>query len=187
METSSPSSTSQHTAEPRASSTRNALALLALVGSTALALCLVPPSAWGQLHEPSVRAAGLMVVVLVAILVLRGRAGRGARLERQLLCGFLAAMPLVYLESGLRHDASRWLFVESAGLVVFAGWAWLSYRRDALWLALGIAAHGLLWDAWHHASSYIPAWYASACLVVDLGLALYVLLQRERLAVRTGP
>lgn len=124
-----------------------------------------------------------MVVVLLAILVLRRRGARGASRERQLLCVFLAAMPLVYVESGLWNSAGSWLLVEGAGFILFSVWAWLSYRRDAAWLALGIAAHGLLWDSWHTESSYIPAWYGHACLVVDLGLALYVLLQRDRLAV----
>src|SRR5687767_2094050 len=80
---------------------RNVTALLALVGSTAAALSLVPPSALDQLGQPSVRAAALMVVVLVAILVLRRLGARGVARERQLLCFFLAGMPLVYLESGL--------------------------------------------------------------------------------------
>ncbi|MDB4977082.1 MAG: hypothetical protein JWN48_5423 [Myxococcaceae bacterium] len=160
---------------------RNALALLSLLGSTVAALSLVPLSALPRLQEPSVRAAGPMLVVLVSILVLRRAGAVGARRERLLLCVFLAGMPLVYLESGLRHSAGSWLLVEAAGFALFASWAWLAYARDPVWLSLGIAAHGLAWDAWHGESLYIPAWYAHACLVVDLGMALYVLLQRDRL------
>ena len=106
--------------------TRNALALVSLVGSTLAALSLVPTSAWRQPQEPSVRAAALMVVVLLAVLVLRSLGAQGALRERQLLCVFLAAMPLVYMESGLWNDAGSWLLVEGTGLIVFSGWAWLA-------------------------------------------------------------
>lgn len=41
-------------------------------------------------------------------------------------------------------------------------------------LALGIAAHGVLWDTWHHGrTNSMPDWYATACLVVDLGWGFY--------------
>src|SRR4051812_43517785 len=108
---------------------RDGLALASLFASSAFALFMVPRSAWGQLHDPSVRAALLMLVVLVCIVVLRRGGASGARRERLLLCVFLAGMPLVYLESGVRKEAGAWLVLESVGLLVFAGWAWLTHRR----------------------------------------------------------
>jgi hypothetical protein len=162
---------------------RDFVAVVLLVGSTIAALLLAPLAAWRELHEPTTRAGMLMVATLLALLAFRRLGARAARLERLLLCVFLASMPLIYLESGLWHGAKERLLLEGLGLVLFAGWAFLAYSRDAWVLAAGIAAHGVLWDSWHHGVDYIPSWYASACLVVDLGWAGYVLLQRDRWAV----
>jgi hypothetical protein len=156
------------------------LALVALLGSTAAAFMIMPIEAWSSLAEPTARAALLMLVTVVSIVLLRIGGASGA-LERGLLCVLLASMPAIYVESGVWHEAGPWLLLELAGLVTFASWAWFAYRRDPLVLALGIAAHGLLWDSWHHDCHYIASWYASACLVVDLGAAVYVALSRERL------
>jgi hypothetical protein len=161
---------------------RHVLALVLLIGSTLAALLMAPLAAWRELGEPTTRAGVLMVVTVLVILSLRRFGKRTVRLERQLLCIFLAAMPLVYLESGLWHGAKQELWLEGVGFLVFGGWALLAYRRDATVLAAGIAAHGLLWDSWHHDADFIHSWYARACLVVDLGWAAYVWLQRDRLA-----
>lgn len=159
---------------------RDALAIFALVGGTAAAAWLVPTDAWGDLVDPTARVAVLMVVLVVLLLSLRS--ARAVLWEWRALCVLLAVMPLTYIESGVVRGAGSWLAVEAIGLVIFAGWAWLGYRREPWILALGIATHGLAWDSWHHDSHYMPSWYASACLYVDLGAAAYVLLQRERLA-----
>lgn len=167
--------------QDRSRADHDALAIAALLGSTAAAFWFVPSSVWGDLVEPTARTIPMMIVVVAALLWLRRGGPRGARREKRLLSIFLAAMPLVYLESGVLHGAGSALAFEVLGLVVFAAWAWLAYRRDVRLLALGIAAHGIAWDSWHHGSSYIASWYASACLVVDVGLAGYIVLQRRRL------
>jgi hypothetical protein len=161
---------------------RNVLALVLLLGSTLAAILIAPLAVWRDLGEPTTRAGVLMVVMVLVLLALRRFGKRTVRLERQLLCMFLAAMPLVYLESGLWHGAKQELWLEGFGFLLFGGWAFLAYRRDASFLAAGIAAHGLLWDSWHHDADYIQSWYARACLVVDLGWGAYVWLQRDRLA-----
>jgi hypothetical protein len=54
----------------------------------------------------------------------------------------------------------------------------LGYYKSFLILGLGLAAHGLGWDLWHHgSSSYIASWYPSACLLVDLALGFLLVTQ----------
>jgi hypothetical protein len=159
--------------------------LAPLLAGVALASWCVPASAWTSVVEPSSRAMVALVAVVAVMFVLRTRGKRGAQLEKGLLCVFLACMPWIYLESGLRHDGGGWLIVESAGQLAFAVWAWLAYARRTEWLAAGILAHGVLWDSWHHDSHYIAGWYAVACLIVDVGLAAYIALERARLAAAT--
>lgn len=162
------------------SSSQDALALIALFCSVAGAAWMVPVSAWGDLVDPAARQGPLIVLLVPVLLALR-RGGRMAVIwEKRILSVVLAAMPLVYLESGVLHGAGTWLALEAMGVLIFAAWAWLGYRRDPWVLALGLAAHGIAWDSWHHGSHYIASWYASACLIIDIGLAAYVALQRDR-------
>ena len=137
-------------------------------------------SAWGDLVDPAARQGPLILLLVPVLLVLRLRGSAGALWERRILCVVLASMPLVYIESGVIHAAGKWLALEALGLLIFAVWAWLGYHRDPWVLALGLAAHGIAWDSWHHASHYIASWYAIACLIIDIGLAAYVALQRDR-------
>jgi len=38
--------------------------------------------------------------------------------------------------------------------------------------------HGLAWDSWHYRNStYIPDWYAIACMAVDLAFGAYVVVR----------
>jgi len=159
---------------------QDALALVALLGSVAGAAWMVPFSSWGDFVDPAARQGPLILLLVPVLLLLRRGGTAGASYEKRLLCVVLAAMPLVYLESGVIHGAGKWLALEAVGLLVFAAWAWLGYRRDPWVLALGLAAHGITWDSWHHGSHYIASWYAVACLIIDLGLAAYVVLQRDR-------
>ena len=70
----------------------------------------------------------------------------------------------------------RVLWVEIAGVPVYATLAVLGLRRSPWFLAAGIAGHGLAWDSWHYYANtgYIPSWYAIGCFLVDLGLGLYI-------------
>jgi hypothetical protein len=154
------------------------LSVALLVGSTLLGLALVPLASWSDVREPTTRASFAMVVVGACVLALRG--SQRVRAEQRLLAVFLAGMPLVYVEGSLWHGDVTSHFTELVGLVIYGGWAWLGAQRDARVLAGGIAAHGLAWDSWHHHSAAVPAWYATACMLVDVGWAGYVWLQRAR-------
>jgi hypothetical protein len=151
------------------------LALALLYGSPLAALWLVPgPSAW-RLADPACGAIFWYLVLLVAIAGLRFRGARGARVERVLLAGFLAAMPLVYVASwALSGAGGPMIWVELGGLAIFSGLAWAGLRRSPWFLVAGIALHGIGWDLWHHGrSGYITGWYPMACLVVDVAVGLY--------------
>jgi hypothetical protein len=154
---------------------RAALALATVL--TAFTLAQVP--SWQEvLLDPCRQAAVAAGITIVLLYVTRLRGRRGIAFERRLLAAFLIAMPLVYIASWLTtggNGADRaWLWIEVIGLPAYAGLAVLGLRRSPWFLAAGIAGHGIAWDAWHLGSPYIPTWYAIGCLVVDVGLALYV-------------
>jgi hypothetical protein len=138
---------------------------------------LAPHSA---LHDSMAEtlAGGATVAVAVALLVLRRLPKRRWSLERSIYAAFLAAMPFIYLAAALKRGSSSDIAIELVGVAVFVGLAVFGYYKSFLVLALGIAAHGLGWDLWHHSSaSYIASWYPLACLLVDLALGFLVLTQ----------
>jgi hypothetical protein len=89
------------------------------------------------------------------------------------------AWPLVYVSRYLFASTGRmanyWFWVELLGTIIFVALAVLGLKRSPWFLAVGIVAHGLAWDTWHYRNStYIPDWYATACLAVDLAFGAYV-------------
>jgi hypothetical protein len=146
---------------------------------TAVSLYLVP--SWqGALTDPCHLAGIFSAATIILLLVTRHLGRRGILIERRVLAVFLAGMPLIYVASWLAtHGAGAsggWLWVEIAGVPVYATLAVLGLRRSPWFLAAGIAAHGLAWDSWHYYANtgYIPSWYAIGCFLVDLGLGLYI-------------
>ncbi|HEY7505730.1 MAG TPA: DUF6010 family protein [Gemmatimonadales bacterium] len=88
----------------------------------------------------------------------------------------LAVAALIYLGLALPTAVGRWLVVETAGVTIFGGLAWLGLRRPG-WLALGWAAH-VAWDVALHleqAQPVVGAWYPLACIGFDLIVAGFVL------------
>ena len=134
---------------------------------------------WQASADPCLLAAAATVVILSLLWLTRWRGLRGVYLERKLFAAFLAGMPLVcvmrYLFASAGRAASFWLWVEILGVPIFAALAVLGVKRSPWFLTIGIAVHGLAWDSWHYRNStYIPDWYAIACLAVDLAFAAYV-------------
>lgn len=142
----------------------------------AIGIYLVP--SWhGLLTDPCLIAAALAIATLLLLHVTRRFGPRAIPIERQAVAAFLAGMPLVYIASFFTRGGDPGgvsLAVEILGLCLYGGLAVAGFRGRPRLLAVGIAAHGLAWDAWHLESAYIPRWYAIACLVVDVGLAVYV-------------
>jgi hypothetical protein len=143
---------------------------------TAWMLYIAP---WQVSGDPCLLAAVATVIVVVCLWATDGQGLRGLSFERNLLAAFLVAMPLVYvaryLFASTRGAANHWLWMEGLGVIIFAALALLGLKRSPWFLAVGIVAHGLAWDSWHYRNStYIPDWYAIACLAVDLALGAYV-------------
>lgn len=142
---------------------------------------LVPAAPWSSYFiNPAYFALVGASVTSAVLLVLRLWSPRQLRLERLALAVFLGSMPLIYLWSALWRSAEpAQLFTEAIGLLVFGGIAVLGYRGSPWWLAAGIAAHGLLWDAWHHGhAQFIEAWYPLGCLLFDVALGALVMAQQ---------
>jgi hypothetical protein len=88
----------------------------------------------------------------------------------------LAVAALIYVGLALPSAAGRWLVVETAGVAIFGGIAWLGLRRPG-WLALGWTAH-VVWDVALHlerAQPVVGAWYPLACIGFDLVMAGFLL------------
>ena len=139
---------------------------------------LVPRSALDDFSKAEILAGWATVVVAVALVALRLLPKRRLRVERSIYAVFLAAMPLIYFAAALRQGSSSDIAIELVGVFVFVGLAIFGYFKSFLALGLGIAAHGVGWDLWHHSSaSYIASWYPFACLLIDLALGFLVLTQ----------
>jgi hypothetical protein len=157
---------------------RDMLGLVALCGAAVAVLPVVPD--WPQRHlaEPAYAATAAYVVTVLGLLALRAWRGRGNWLERVWLASFLAVMPIIYLANLLLYGADgKWLSIELAGVGLYGALAWLGLVRSVWFLALGILAHGVLWDVWHHSLAFTPDWYATGCMIADVGTALYVATQ----------
>jgi hypothetical protein len=139
---------------------------------------LAPRSALSEFSRAETLAGWATVVVALALVILRLLPQRRLRVERSIYAVFLAAMPLIYFAAALRQGSGSEIAIELVGVFVFVGLALFGYFKSFLALGLGIAAHGLGWDLWHHSSaSYIAGWYPFACLLIDLALGFLVLTQ----------
>ncbi len=158
------------------------LALGAVIASLAASLLTIPAASWRAAPLDPCHLGVIVAIVVVAALTVTAFAGpRAQKLERSLLALFLAGMPLPYILNLVWYGGSAaWLSIELAALPIYGALALAGYRRSPAYLAAGIAAHGLLWDAWHLADTPMPGWYAFGCLVVDQTIALYVLARMSR-------
>ena len=152
------------------------LGIATLVLLTGLSLLIVPDIDAGNGLEPVILAAVSMPFVLATLVALRVK-DAPVLWERSLLAVFLLLMPTVYLSSlALHGGGAAWLTVEAVGQVLFAAVALIGWRSVPWVLAVGLAAHGLAWDAWHYGrSTFIADWYTIACMVVDVGCGTYAL------------
>ena len=154
------------------------IALVVATVLTAIGIRLAP--SWqGILTDACLQGAVVAGATIVLLYVTRLLGVRGIGIERVALALFLAAMPLVYILRWLlqRDRAGRgWLWLELLEFAVFAALAVAGLKVSPWYLAGGIAAHGIAWDSWHYLipETYAPHWYALACLLVDVGVGIYV-------------
>jgi hypothetical protein len=157
--------------------TRDRIALVALVAQLLAVLWLAPASVLRSPVEPTSLAT--FATFAVTLWLLASRLAGFARFDRLVLAVFLAGMQIIYAWAAILHGGLGDLGVETLGLVAFVALALAGYARWPWLIGLGIIAHGLTWDAWHHGrSSYIPDWYSAGCLVTDLGVGGFALLRR---------
>ncbi len=152
-----------------------ALAFAALAYSLGV---LAPIAEFRSIAWPEMLASVAGAGVVTLLLLLRLLPQRYLRLERAIYALFLAGMPFIYAGAAYLSGSGADLALECIGIPIYVGLALYGYYRSCLTLALGIVAHGVGWDAWHHAgTSYIAGWYAWACLLADVSLGFLVYTQ----------
>ena len=152
----------------------NIAGMAVLILSTCAALLVAPDIHLADLGEPAIGATLGTPIILAALVGFR-LAGLPSIFERRLLALFLVMMPTVYLSSlALHGGGAPWPAVEIVGQLIFAVLAIAGLQASGWYLAVGIGAHGLAWDLWHHGrTTFIPDWYTVGCLIVDVGWAVY--------------
>jgi hypothetical protein len=150
--------------------------LIAVTAAVAWMLYSVP--SWRDATAGSSLAATLAAIGVAAFLwVSLWLGGRTRRAELWLLAAFLCGMPVVYVAQYLVAANAKprgWFWLEVAAIPVFATLAVLGVKISPWFLVIGIVAHGLAWDSWHYRhSAYIPDWYSTGCLLVDITIGAY--------------
>lgn len=150
------------------------LGTLALVLATLSLYWVVPEPPFRHLDDPGHWGVIGYLLTLAIIFRARFRFSRGRGLQRWLLA-FLCAMPLVYIAHWLRYSGpADWLWIELVGLAVYWAVAWVAATLNPWFLSFGIGAHAI-WDIWHwRRVEFVSDWYALACSIVDIALALYI-------------
>ena len=97
--------------------------------------------------------------------------------EKRILAAALVIAAVIYIGFALIWGDAKWVFVESAGAVVYGIFAWASIRHSAYWLAFGWLLHPI-WDAALHIfgtdSPVAPEWYTYGCISFDWLVAGYI-------------
>jgi hypothetical protein len=156
------------------------LAFALLVAQLVISLAMLPDSPFAHLTEPTYLAAIASIAITLVLAVTRFVA-RPPWLDRAVLAAFLAAMPVIYAWCAILRGDTSDLALEAIGIAVYGGAAVAGYLRWPWLIGAGIIAHGVGWDLWHHGrSSYVPDWYAAACLVVDIGIGIFALVHLRR-------
>jgi hypothetical protein len=165
---------------PASAASGERLALLILIAATAIAALGVPFASWrASPFDPCHLAVVGGVASTAALTVTRTMGEHALAFERLIAAVFLFVMPPIYVSSFLLAPppggSAAWLFIELAAVPLYGALAIAGYRGRFSLLAIGIAAHGFGWDAWHFTrSAYIPDWYSIGCLELDIAMALYV-------------
>ena len=152
--------------------------LIAVTAAVAWILHGVP--SWrDRTIAPCILAALACVGVIAFLWVSLWWGRRTRQIELWLLAAFLCGMPVVYVAQYIvvahgNAEPEGWLWLELAGVPIFAALALLGVKISPWFLVIGIVAHGFGWDSWHYRSSpYIPDWYSTGCLLVDITIGAY--------------
>jgi len=149
---------------------------LLLVLATMAALALVPDWPHRNLTDPNYWAVVGFLVLVFLVLARGGGSWNPGSANRRTILAFLVLVPVVYVADWVRFGGSHLeLGIQIGGLGFWVFLAVTARRSDiALWL--GCVLHAL-WDATHFGRvSFVPEWYAAACLAADVGLGAFVLI-----------
>jgi len=128
-----------------------------------------------MLLDPCKLGTAAVAPVVVFLFVTRRRGVNGIAAEQRALAAVLALMPFIYVMRAFGTGVQSSFWLEALGVPLFCAIAVLGLVSSPWYLVVGLASHGIAWDAWHHARcSYVPAWYSACCLIVDFALAGYV-------------
>lgn len=158
----------------------NPVILISYIVASALLVytwvALVPAPFLFSLSNPAHFATLGGVVTIVAFIVMSIWPPKDPRFAKSLFALVLTSMPVFYLWAAARSGAQQDVFVEIAGLVIFGGISIYGYLKSPIILGLGILAHGLCWDSWHHNHAlFFDGWYPSACLIFDIAAGIVII------------
>jgi hypothetical protein len=137
-------------------------------------VALVPASFLVSLSNPANFAVLGGVAAVVAFIVMSIWPPKDPRFAKSLIALVLASMPVFYLWAAVRSGTQQDVLVEIAGLVIFVISIY-GYLKSPIILGLGILAHGLCWDSWHHNHAlFFEGWYPSACLTFDVAAGIVI-------------
>jgi hypothetical protein len=139
-------------------------------------VALVPAAFMSDLSNPANFATLGGVVAVAAFIVMSFWPSKDPRLAKALFAMVLTSMPVFYLWAAVRSGTQQDVLVEIAGLVIFGGISIYGYLKSPVFLGLGILAHGLCWDSWHHNHAlFFEGWYPSACMTFDIAAGIVVI------------
>lgn len=126
----------------------------------------------------------LLIGVILALALIRFARARKPEDARRIYAIGLLVTALLYVALAVVGGASReWLALESVGVVLYGGAAWIGWRYWPGALAVGWAAH-VAWDVLLHlggpGGAYTPDAYPWFCVSFDLIVAIAVLLPQRR-------
>ena len=133
----------------------------------------------------------LIAGILLAVPFVAYARRQGPRVETRIYALGLIGAAVIYAGFALVGTAEpRWMAIEFAGLLPFAGLTWLGLRHSTWWLAAGWVAHAA-WDTGLHLVTgtppFVPSWYPVVCIGFDGFVAGAITLQAWRaLAAETA-
>ncbi len=102
---------------------------------------------------------------------------QGVESENKVFATGLLIAAIIYVGFGLLWGDVSWVSIEMAGVLLYGVFAYLGFRKHALWLAFGWLMH-VGWDIGLHlfgpGAHIVPAWYAYACISFDVLMAGYI-------------
>jgi hypothetical protein len=117
-------------------------------------------------------------ICLAFVFIFLIRRSRSYTKEKHAAAIGLVSAALVYVGFGLFSASARWNVIEPLGVLIYAVFAWLGFKKSGWFLAVGWALH-VVWDWGLHgfATPFVPHWYIGTCVGFDFVVAGYIALR----------